>query len=160
MRTTLITTDFRLASTKVLDALLLDHPKETFRIVFFHAFKLSDSISDLLLLSRRSRDYEQVSDSFYERLNKYKADYGHQIQSIGIEYFYGSTVAAFKNFMEAHSIDCIASDSQYAFEPLNKYSIDPKYLLDRVACERLVFDTSIIVKEEKQPTLETQILCY
>lgn len=160
MKTALITTDFRIASTEVLETLLLEHPEETFRVIFFHAFKLSDSISDFLLLTRRSRDYEVVSDIFYERLNKYKADYSQQLHSIGIEYFYGSTVAAFKNFMEARSVDCIAHDACYKFNPLSKHSIDPKYLIDRVSCEMLVFDASISTKNRNPSTIENHQLCY
>lgn len=156
MRTTLIPTDFSLASTKVVDVLLHEHPNETFRIVFFHAFKLSDSITDLLMLNRRSKDYEIVGDDFYESMDQYKLKYPHQLQSIGIEYFYGSTVAAFKNFIEAHAIDCIAYDAGYTFNAINKFSIDPKYLTERVSCETIVVNTAKILSPRKPKSNKLQ----
>lgn len=87
------------------------------------------------MLSRRSRDYENVSDEFYQKLNDYKKRYPNQVKNIGIEYFYGSTVSAFKNFIEAFEVDCIAYPKDYDFKALNKYSIDPKYLTERSGCE-------------------------
>ncbi|RZL41144.1 MAG: hypothetical protein EOO93_30225, partial [Pedobacter sp.] len=69
MKTVLVPTDFNLESTKIIDALVQDQPNEKLNIIFLHAFKLSDSITDMLMLSRRSRDYENVSDEFYETIN-------------------------------------------------------------------------------------------
>lgn len=159
MKTALIPTDFNLDSTKVIDALLLKHANETFRVIFFHAFKLSDSISDLLLLSRRSREYEIVSDAFYARLNHYKDNCAPQLHSVGIEYFYGSTVATFKNFLEALSVDCIVHDAHGVCNPINKFSIDPKYLTDLVSCEKIHVDTAEISKSTTLKT-QNQLLCY
>ena len=135
MKTVLVPTDFNLESTKIIDALVQAQPLETLNVIFLHAFKLSDSISDMLMLSRRSRDYENVSDEFYQKLTDYKKRYAHQINNIGIEYFYGSTVSAFKNFIEAFDVDCIAYPKDYNFKALNKYSIDPKFLTERSGCE-------------------------
>ena len=135
MKTVLVPTDFNLESTKIIDALVQAQPHETLNVIFLHAFKLSDSITDMLMLSRRSRDYENVSDEFYQRLNDYKKRYPNQVKNIGIEYFYGSTVSAFKNFIEAFEVDCIAYPKDYDFKALNKYSIDPKYLTERSGCE-------------------------
>jgi len=149
MKTVLIPTDFNLESTKVLDALLRDKPDERINAVFLHAFKLSDSISDMLLLSRRSRDYQIVSDEFYEKLEAYRQRHKPRLASIGIEYFYGSTTAAFKNFMEALSADCIAFPLNYKFRPINKYSLDLKGLTERVSCEIFIADTSNIFETEQ-----------
>jgi len=149
MKTILIPTDFNLESTKVLDALLRDKPDERFNVVFLHAFKLSDCISDMLLLSRRSRDYQIVSDEFYEKLNAYRQRYAPRLASVGIEYFYGSTTATFKNFMEALSADCIAFPADYQFRRINKYSTDLRLLADRVSCEIFIADTSNIFETEQ-----------
>jgi hypothetical protein len=149
MKTILIPTDFSLDSTKVLDAVLCETPDESFRAIFLHAFKLSDSIADMLLLSRRSRDYEVVSDAFYEKLEQYKKNYYPQLSAVGIEYFYGSTVVAFKNFLEGQGVDTIAYDKAYQFKPINKYSIDPRYLTERVGCKIFEADTSGIYERER-----------
>lgn len=134
MKTVLVPTDFKLGSINLIDALVQNQPTETFHIIFVHAFKLSDSITDMLMLSRRSRDYENISDEFYQQLNQVKAKHTGSIEAIGLEYFYGSTVAAFKNFIEAFDVDCIAYLDGYNFTPINKYSIDPKFLTGRAGC--------------------------
>jgi len=148
MKTVLVPTDFKLESIKIIDALVQHQQNETVNIIFVHAFKLSDSITDMLMLSRRSRDYENVSDEFYQQLNQVKAKYPTQINTIGIEYFYGSTVAAFKNFIEAFDVERIAYLKEYNFKPINKYSIDPKILTERAGCEVIQLNTLTVHASE------------
>ena len=146
MKTILVPTDFKLGSINIIDALVQNQRNQTLNIIFVHAFKLSDSITDMLMLSRRSRDYENISDEFYQQLNQVKAKYANQIGAIGLEYFYGSTVAAFKNFIEAFDVDCIAYLDGYNFTPINKYSIDPKVLTGRAGCPVIEL-TSVLATE-------------
>lgn len=148
MKTVLVPTDFKLESIKIIDALVQHQKNETLNIIFVHAFKLSDSIADMLMLSRRSRDYENVSDEFYQQLNQAKAKYPDQINTIGIEYFYGSTVAAFKNFIEAFDVERIAYLKEYNFTPINKFSIDPKILTERSGCEVIQLNTLTVHASE------------
>ncbi|RBQ08807.1 hypothetical protein [Pedobacter miscanthi] len=155
MKTVLIPTDFKLESIKIIDALVQHQNSEKLNIIFVHAFKLSDSITDMLMLSRRSRDYENVSDGFYQEINNAKAKYADQINTIGIEYFYGSTVAAFKNFIEAFDVSCIAYLKNYAFTPINKYSIDPKILTERAGCE--VIQLNALTVHTKENLIDTKI---
>ncbi|WP_316803886.1 hypothetical protein [Pedobacter nototheniae] len=142
MKTVLVPTDFNPDATKIIDALVLNQKEEKLNIIFVHAFKLSDSITDMLMLSRRSRDYENVSDTFYLKLNQYKTKYSNQLGCVGIEYFYGSTVAAFKNFIDAFDVDCVAYLKDYDFQKINKYSIEPKYLTERCGCQTLELDSA------------------
>ncbi|WP_316827578.1 hypothetical protein [Pedobacter miscanthi] len=155
MKTVLIPTDFKLESIKIIDALVQHQTNEKLNIIFVHAFKLSDSITDMLMLSRRSRDYENVSDEFYQQLNKTKSKYPDQVNTIGIEYFYGSTVAAFKNFIEAFDVSRIAYLKGYAFTPINKYSIDPKILTARAGCEVVQLNTLTV--HTKENLIDTKI---
>ena len=154
MKTVLIPTDFNLKSLNILEA-LVQQQTEKMNVIFLHAFKLSDSITDMLMLSRRSRDYENVSDEFYNALNQFKSKYPAQLNCIGIEYFYGSTVAAFKNFLEAFDVDLIAYLKNYNFKPINKYSIDPKFLTERSGCEVLYLNTLTVHNMEN--LIETKI---
>ena len=154
MRTVLIPTDFNLNSLAILEA-LVKQKAEKMNIIFVHAFKLSDSITDMLMLSRRSRDYENVSDDFYNTINQFKSKYPAQINCIGIEYFYGSTVAAFKNFLEAFDVDYIAYLKNYNFKPINKYSIDPKFLTERSGYEVLYLNALTVHNSEN--LIETKI---
>ncbi|NTE00518.1 hypothetical protein G6M26_23505 [Agrobacterium tumefaciens] len=155
MKTVLVPTDFNLESTKIIDALVQVQPNEILNIIFLHAFKLSDSITDMLMLSRRSRDYENVSDEFYQKLEAYKKRYPNHINAIGIEYFYGSTVSAFKNFIEAFDVAYIAYPKEYNFSPINKYSIDPKFLTERSGCEVLYLN--IMKLHVQENLIETRI---
>ena len=155
MKTILVPTDFNVESTKIVDALVQSQPNETLNIIFLHAFKLSDSITDMLMLSRRSRDYENISDEFYTQLNQYKSKYTTQLNNIGIEYFYGSTVAAFKNFLETLEVNCIAYPKAYDFKPINKYSINPKFLTERSGCE--VVHLNIMSVHNNENLIDTRI---
>lgn len=148
MKTVLVPTDFKLGSINIIDALVQNQRNETLNIIFVHAFKLSDSITDMLMLSRRSRDYENISDEFYQQLDLVKAKYANQIAAIGLEYFYGSTVAAFKNFIEAFDVDCIAYLNGYNFTPINKYSIDPKFLTGRAGCQVIELSSAAVLNTE------------
>lgn len=149
MKRILVPTDFNVESTKIIDAIALHQGLEEVTVVFLHAFKLSDSITDMLMLSRRSRDYENISDEFYKKIDAYSVKYQHKVKGIGIEYFYGSTAAAFRNLLEGLQIDMVVYPQRYNFKPINKYSIDPKHLTARCACEVLELDTDVIAKEQE-----------
>lgn len=149
MKTVLVPTDFNVESLKIIDSLVLTNKPENVSIIFLHAFKLSDSITDMLMLSRRSRDYENVSDEFCDQMNAYKQKYPNDIKVLGIEYFYGSTVAAFKNFIEGVNANCIAYPKAYNFSPIHKSSIDPRLLTKRCGCEVIELDIYEFSGEEK-----------
>ena len=149
MKTVLIPTDFKVESLRIIDSLVFTNKPENVTIIFMHAFKLSDSITDLLMLSRRSREYEDVPDEFYQQIEVYKSKYSNHIKFVAIEYFYGGTVAAFNNFIEGLNADCIAYTKSYQFHPINKYSIDPGLLTKRCCCEVIELDIQEYSKEEK-----------
>ena len=148
MKTVLVPTDFDLESLTIIDALALTNPSETLNIVLMHAFKISDSISDLLMLGRRSKDYEHVSDEFYTQMNLYMQKYKGKIERISIQYFYGNTVAAFRNFIENLEVSYIAYPIDYQFNALSKYSIDPRTLISRSKCDVLALATNDITAHE------------
>ncbi|RZL48039.1 MAG: hypothetical protein EOP00_10295 [Pedobacter sp.] len=155
MKTVLIPTDFNPESAKIIDSLVFTNKPEEIGIIFMHAFKLSDSITDMLMLSRRSRDYQNISDDFYAQLEAYKLRYPNHIKFIGIEYFYGTSVAAFKNFIEGLNADFIAYPKDYNFKAINKYSINPNTLTKRCGCTVLELDITEFSGEEK--LFETKI---
>lgn len=149
MKRVLVPTDFNVESTKIIDAIALHQGLEEVTVIFLHAFKLSDSITDMLMLSRRSRDYEHINDEFSQKINSYTDKYQNKIKSIGVEFFYGSTAAAFRNLIEGLQIDLVVYPQRYNFAPINKYSIDPKYLTARCGCQVLELDTDVIAKEQE-----------
>lgn len=149
MKRVLVPTDFNVESTKIIDAIALHQGLEEVTVIFLHAFKLSDSITDMLMLSRRSRDYEHISDDFNQKIDFYTTKYENKIKGIGIEFFYGSTAAAFRNLIEGLQIDLVVYAQNHNFAPINKYSIDPKYLTARCGCQVLELDTEVIAKEQE-----------
>lgn len=149
MKTVLVPTDFNVESLKIIDSLVLTNKPEKVGIIFMHAFKLSDSITEMLMLSRRSRDYEMVNDEFYAKMDAYKQKYPNDIKFIGIEYFYGGTVAAFRNFIEGVNADFIAYPKDYNFNAIHKFSINPASLTKRCGCEVIELDIHEFSGEEK-----------
>lgn len=129
MKTILIPTDFSLSSLDCIPDLYVQQEQEL-NLIFVHLFKLSDAIGDLLMLSRRSKEYEYISDDFYTQCEELKSKFPG-IRSIKIDFFYGSTLSTFRNFLEAHSVDYILDPSNCCCKKLNKSSIDPTALFNK-----------------------------
>ncbi|WP_129714029.1 hypothetical protein [Pedobacter sp. SYP-B3415] len=130
MQTVLIPTDFNQAALVCIPNICHQFPGQRLRFVFVHLFKLSESISDLLMLARRNREYDYVSDAFYEELTALQKQF-IQIDSMRIDFFYGSTVSMFRNFLETHEVTHILDPSDCRLSMLNKSSIDPGPLMAR-----------------------------
>jgi len=130
MKTILIPTDFTQRSLDCIPGLCAQYDTQQVSFVFVHMFKLSDSIGDLLMLSRRSREFENISDDFYNRCTTYKKQLSN-IEEIKIEFFYGSTMSMFRNFLENHEVDCVLNPADCSYNKINKASIDPQTLIDK-----------------------------
>ncbi|PST82554.1 hypothetical protein C7T94_07740 [Pedobacter yulinensis] len=130
MQTVLIPTDFNKAALDCIPNICHQFPAQRLRFVFVHLFKLSDSISDLLMLSRRSREYDYVSDNFHEELIALQQQF-LQIDSVRIEFFYGNTMSMFRDFLETQQITHVLDPSCCRMSRLNRSSIDPAPLLAR-----------------------------
>lgn len=149
MKTVLVPTDFNVESLKIIDALVLTNKPENVGVIFMHAFKLSDSITDMLMLSRRSKDFRNISDEFYTGMDAFKKKYPGDLKFIGIEYFYGSTVAAFRNFIDGVKADVVAYPKDYNFNPIHKSSINPASLTKHCGCQVIELDIYEFSKEER-----------
>lgn len=134
-RNILIPTDFTLASLNAVTGLLKKHPEEKFNILLVHFFKLSDSESELLMLARRNREYMHITEEFEDQLNAIRSNFSQQIGRIYPEFFYGNTVAIFKNFLEARGIETIACLDCHNYKQLTKNSLDPHILVKRSGCK-------------------------
>ncbi len=144
MKTTniLIPTDFSLASLNAIMGLVKKHPEERFNITLVHFFKLSDSEAELLMLARRSREYSLISDEFEDQLNDIRKNFPQQIARVHAEFFYGNTVAIFKNFLEARDIKTIVCLDCHNYNRLTKNSIDPQLLVQRSGCKIINITTT------------------
>lgn len=129
MKTILIPTDFNASALHCIPNLCNQFKDQELNIIYVHLFKLSDDISDLLMLSRRSKEYEYVNDDFYRTAEEFKSKHS-QIKSIKIEFLYGSTLAMFRNFLDAHAVNCILNPADCSCGKLSKSSLDP-FILSR-----------------------------
>jgi hypothetical protein len=130
MKTILIPTDYQASAFNCIPSVVSQLQSEEINLVFVHMFKLSDSVTDLMMLSRRSREYEKVSDEFYQRCNEAKAQYP-QITNIKIEFLYGSTLSMFKDFLEHNEVDAVVETAAGSFNPIHKSSINPAVLVQK-----------------------------
>lgn len=142
----IIPSDFTLSSLNIIPVLAERYPKQKLNISLVHFLQLSDSISDLLLLSRRSREYQLISDEFYAGCTILKNDYADQIENIIPDFFYGNTVAVFKNYLEEKETELIAMPENHNYARLTSNSFDPTILMQRSG-----YKIVILKAEVKQP---------
>jgi hypothetical protein len=101
----IIPSDFTLSSLNIIPALVERYPDQKFNISLVHFLQLSDSISDLLLLSRRSKEYQLISQEFYNECTILKAQYPEQIMSLNPDFFYGNDQRYFKHTEEINETE-------------------------------------------------------
>ena len=132
MKTLLIPTDFTAQSLQNIPVIAQQYYPQKLDIMLVHMLKITDSISELLMLSRRSAEIRQIPDNFYIRCRELEKDFSHLINRIHIDIFYGSTVAVFNNYLDAHNVDGIVAPHDN-YKLLFKNSIDPEVLIAKCA---------------------------
>ncbi len=137
MKNILIPTDFSVRSLEMVKAAVHAEINEPMNILLVHFFKMSDNIQELMMLSRRMKDYEHISEEFRKVCAELEKNYPARINSIKVECFYGSTVAVFKNFLFGNAISLIAYDQYYRFNKVTKNSIDPLRIIEKSGCQLL-----------------------
>ncbi|AYL97335.1 hypothetical protein HYN43_019365 [Mucilaginibacter celer] len=147
-----------MSSLNIIPALVARYPKQKLNISLVHFLQLSDSISDLLLLSRRSREYRLISDEFYAGCTMLKNDYPEQIANLAPDFFYGNTVAVFKNYLEENEIGLIAMPEGHDYQQLTPNSFNPAILMQRSGYKTLTVKAGVeqakaVVKTEAEHEL-------
>jgi hypothetical protein len=122
MKTIVIPSDFTADSIQVAE-LIARNSREEVNLIFTHLFHVADDIQDLLFSSYRKKEHEFVSEAFWDECKELKHLFSN-IRSIKIEFFYGSRLAVFKNFLEHNEVDCIAYSESYGIPKISKSSID------------------------------------
>jgi len=130
MKNILIPTDFNVDALACIQDLCRQHENSRIQLIFIHFFKLSDSITDLLMLSRRNKEYDYVSDEFYAACETLKSKFP-QLAAVKVDFFYGSTLGMFRNYLEAHAIDAVLDLKNCSLKPLNKMSVHPEGLIQK-----------------------------
>lgn len=149
MKTLLIPTDLELASLKCLPEVTNRYYPEKLNIVLVHMIKMTDSITELLMLSRRTSEHKKLTPEFISTFTDFQENHSDVIEHIRVEFFYGSTVSAFKNFLEANGIEEVINIKNYSFKLPTKQSIDPSDLINKCREKTVSIDFSTI----KTPTV-------
>ncbi|EOR94516.1 : hypothetical protein [Arcticibacter svalbardensis MN12-7] len=152
MKTVLVPTNFNPAALNCIPAVCNQFQGEKLNFIFVHMFKLSDSISDLLSLSKRNREYELISDEFYQCCYEIKKEF-QQIKNLKIEFLYGSTLSMFRNFLEANEVNHILDVSDFGVYKLNKSSIDPSILIKRSGLPVITVGTDVEAEQVAEQRL-------
>ena len=135
MKKILVPTDFTGKSMDVLSDYLLQKRQQEVEVLFFNGIKLSDSITDLLLLSRRTKEIEMVPKSFESYCKCIQEEF-NMVKKVQFEFFYGNTMALFRNFLLANQIDEIVYDPQLKLTKLSKSSLDLVDIIKRCRWEK------------------------
>ncbi|MGY3211383.1 hypothetical protein [Mucilaginibacter sp. HD30] len=156
MKTVLIPTDYRTESLQYIPKLLSKFYPEKVDVVMVHMMSVTDCVRELLMLSRRSEEYKHISDDFYKACISLKNEHQHQLNNIRLEFFYGNTTVAFKNFMELHNIDAVLPLKDYKYQMLNKSSINPDEMIGR--CGKKIATINGIELEIKPVALKPEVI--
>lgn len=125
MKTILIPGDFSDETLNLVDRVLSYNSQGTLHVIVFHAIRLSASVTDLLRLSKRSKEYESIKDEFHDGCRILERRYRFQSLKISIQFFYGHTVSLFRDFLKANKVDLILLDPSIARKGFSRNSLDP-----------------------------------
>lgn len=152
MRRILIPADFSENTIKLLEKLNYQH-NPGYDLLFTHLFYLPDGIQDLLFSTYRLREYRFVTPEFKQAYDRYLEN--HQLPKTAIDvpvrFFYGNTLAFFKNFLRANNISMIAYSNEFPVKKLNSSSIEIHTVITKCGIELLNVDT--IEQKETQPKI-------
>lgn len=123
MKTVIIPSDFSISSLQVAETIVRNASEEV-NILFIHLFHVADDIQDLLFSNYRKKEYEFVSEEFRRECEVLKEVFPSTLKSIKIEFFYGSKLAVFKNFLDYNNADFIGYSKRYGMPKLSKSSIE------------------------------------
>ncbi|MBC3539681.1 hypothetical protein ACFSC6_21680 [Rufibacter sediminis] len=130
MATVLMPSNFENDSFACIPELVETFPGMPLKVLLFHPFGLSSSITDLLMLSRRNKEENLVSFDFYRKCLALEQEYP-QITGVNWTCFYGTTLVAFKNFLKANSVDFVVSPATYRYKSIGKLSQNPSLFLEK-----------------------------
>lgn len=153
MKNILVPTNFNQSSLDCIPALCNQFKGEKLSFFFVHVFKLSDSITDLLMLSRRSKEYEFVSEDFYNACAMLKRNYP-QLSQIKIDFLYGSTLSMFKTYLEGNDINHVLELSSCSLGKINKASLDQEILVKRSGLPLLFVSSPAIAEPKTSVTIK------
>ncbi|GAA4796276.1 hypothetical protein GCM10023231_25900 [Olivibacter ginsenosidimutans] len=150
MKKILIPIDFSAKSLDILTDYVLATNVHELDVLFFSGIKLSDSITDLLLLSRRTKEVERIPASFENYCKCIQQEF-KTISRVRFIYFYGNTLALFRNFLAAQEIDEIVYDPTLKLKRITKLSLDTVDMIDKLKWTKWTPD-------KRKPQIEARII--
>lgn len=156
MMNILIPTDFSIKSLKLINRAAERFQGKTLNITLVHALEPDHSIGGLLMLTKRLDVHRLYTAEFMEACEVMRNKYASQIKSIKVEFYYGSTKAYKKNFLQARNIEAILLPSDYEFNAPSPASLDGKALWK--SCALPVYTESIKSVHQNKVFAEEQSL--
>jgi len=138
MTNILIPTDFTPAGFQMTAQAIERFKGRKLNIMLFHAFEMPDAF-DLLDRNRPKPYHNLLTETFRQSCRQIKEQYPKEVHKIAFNCMEGNSASMFRNFVEAHEIDCIVCPGSYRFVPANKKSVDPLPLF-RKSGVRMVSD--------------------
>lgn len=124
MKHILIPTDLSIHSLQPVHDVFAANSGEPVRITLLHLLEMPSGIGDLLMLSRRRKPYELISDAFRDACTILKNKYASQLKDLRTEFLYGNTRSLIGNYLEASGISAVYMLEQYAYDQGSAQSAD------------------------------------
>lgn len=125
MRNVLIPTDFSINSLQLVERTIAALDDQTANIILFHAFDMTCNAPDRLGNGTRIPYAHLLTDEFRNACKRIKTSNARVIQNINIRHMYGTTVAMFRNFIDANDIDMIICPDHFIFNAVTAQSVNP-----------------------------------
>lgn len=129
-KTILIPTDFTVESLHTLRLALAQNESVQLRVVLMYAYRLSDSISDLLFYSPGKIINNAITPDFEEGISILKNRFFNTLHSLSIQLFHGNSKQAFTLYADAYGINEIYLPGAYLLKT-GKRGFDPLPLIDK-----------------------------
>ncbi len=124
MKNVIIPTDFSIKSLKLIHAAVNRFGNEALNITLVHALTPDNSISGLLMLTKRLDVSKLLNEDFNSACEVIRNKYGAAIHKLKIECYYGTSRQYLVNFLEVRKIDAIILPSDYTYKHAVKGSTD------------------------------------
>ncbi|RAJ01657.1 hypothetical protein LX64_03875 [Chitinophaga skermanii] len=128
MKNVMIPTDLSIRSLSYLHN-FAEQMEEPCHVVLMHAQRLPESILEYWQFTRNSLKHAQLDKDFLDAIEIMRNRYANCIQSMRVEFFYGTSKPALRNFLYAHQIDAIAIPEQLHYHHASESSFDPCQLI-------------------------------
>ncbi|UCS91738.1 hypothetical protein KZP23_13390 [Echinicola marina] len=123
-KTILIPTDFSVKSLNIVKSALSINGDCELRILMVHGLELPDSMTDLLLFSKKKLLEELETDEFRASCQMLISKYDLNLIELSVDIFSGYNRRAFENYLEANEVDEIYALTDHEFSPKHKRSFD------------------------------------